>query len=88
MPNLGGSIITAAGGLAFIGATTDQYLRAFDLKTGKVVWKARLPAGAQATPMTYCGRDGRQYAVITAGGHGALGTRYGDYTLAFALPRS
>jgi quinoprotein glucose dehydrogenase len=38
--------------------------------------------------MTYCGRDGRQYAVITAGGHDALGTRYGDYTLAFALPRS
>ena len=86
VPNLGGSIITA-GGLAFIGATTDQYLRAYDLNTGAVVWKARLPAGAQATPMTYRGRDGRQYVVITAGGHGALGTRYGDYTLAFALPR-
>ncbi|WP_443025441.1 hypothetical protein [Sphingomonas sp. RB3P16] len=51
------------------------------------MWKARLPAGAQATPMTYRGRDGRQYVVITAGGHGALGTRYGDYTLAYALPR-
>ena len=87
VPNLGGSIITA-GGLAFIGATTDQYLRAFDLGTGRVVWKARLPAGAQATPMTYRGRDGRQYVVITAGGHGALGTRYGDYTLAYALPRT
>nr|WP_278391418.1 hypothetical protein [Sphingobium yanoikuyae] len=70
----------------FIGATTDQYLRAFDLRTGKVLWKARLPAGAQATPMTYRGRDGRQYVVITAGGHGALGTCYGDYTMAFALP--
>lgn len=87
VPNLGGSIITA-GGLAFIGATTDQYLRAFDLRTGKVVWKARLPAGAQATPMTYRGRDGCQYVVISAGGHGALGTRYGDYTMAFALPRT
>ena len=87
VPNLGGSIITA-GGLAFIGATTDQYLRAFDLRTGRVVWKARLPAGAQATPMTYRGRDGRQYVVISAGGHGALGTRYGDYTMAFALPRT
>jgi len=87
VPNLGGSIVTA-GGLAFIAATTDQYLRAFDLKTGKVVWKARLPAGAQATPMTYRGADGRQYVVITAGGHGALGTRYGDYTLAYALPRT
>ena len=87
VPNLGGSIVTA-GGLAFIAATTDQYLRAFDLETGKVVWKARLPAGAQATPMTYRGADGRQYVVITAGGHGALGTRYGDYTLAYALPRT
>lgn len=85
VPNLGSSIITA-GGIVFIGATTDQYLRAFDLKTGAELWKARLPAGAQATPMTYRGRDGRQYVVITAGGHGALGTRYGDYTLAFALP--
>lgn len=86
VPNLGGSIITR-GGLVFIGATTDQYLRAFDLKSGDELWKARLPAGAQATPMTYQGRDGRQYVVITAGGHGALGTRYGDYTMAFALPR-
>ncbi|MCW6528799.1 membrane-bound PQQ-dependent dehydrogenase, glucose/quinate/shikimate family [Sphingomonas sp. MMSM20] len=87
VPNLGGSIITR-GGLVFIGATTDQYLRAFDLRTGAELWKARLPAGAQATPMTYQGRDGRQYVVITAGGHGALGTRYGDYTLAFALPKT
>lgn len=86
VPNLGGSIITR-GGLVFIGAATDQYLRAYDLRNGQEVWKARLPAGAQATPMTYRGRDGRQYVVITAGGHGALGTRYGDYTLAFALPR-
>lgn len=86
VPNLGGSIITR-GGIVFIGATTDQYLRAFDIRTGAELWKARLPAGAQATPMTYQGRDGRQYVVITAGGHGALGTRYGDYTMAFALPR-
>ena len=85
VPNLGGAIVTASG-IAFIGATTDQYLRAYDLASGKVLWKARLPAGAQATPMTYMGRDGRQYVVITAGGHGALGTAYGDYTLAFALP--
>ncbi len=86
VPNLGGSMITR-GGVVFIGATTDQYLRAFDERTGRELWKARLPAGAQATPMTYAGTDGRQYVVITAGGHGALGTRYGDYTIAFALPR-
>ena len=87
VPNLGGSILTG-GGLVFIGATTDQYLRAFDASNGRELWKARLPAGAQATPMSYQGRDGRQYVVITAGGHGALGTRYGDYTMAFALPRA
>ena len=85
-PNIGGSVVTA-GGLVFIGATTDQFIRAFALSNGKEVWKARLPAGGQATPMSYIGSDGRQYVVITAGGHGALGTRYGDYTVAYALPR-
>jgi quinoprotein glucose dehydrogenase len=85
-PNIGGSIVTRSG-LVFIGATTDQYLRAFDLATGRERWKARLAAGGQATPMTNTGEDGRQYVVITAGGHGALGTRYGDYTVAFALPK-
>ena len=55
--------------------------------TGEVLWKARFPAGSQATPMMYRGKDGRQYIVITAGGNGALGTRYGDYTLAYALRR-
>ncbi len=86
-PNLGGSIVTA-GGVVFIGATTDQYIRAFDAKSGKELWKHRMKAGATATPMTYRGADGRQYVVITAGGHGALGTRYGDETIAFALPRN
>lgn len=86
VPNLGGAVVTR-GGLIFIGATTDQYLRAYDIRTGAELWKARLPASAQATPMTYTGRDGRQYVVVTAGGHGALATRYGDETIAFALPR-
>ena len=52
MPNMGGPIVTA-GGLAFIGAATDNYLRAFDIETGRELWKGRLPAGGQATPMTY-----------------------------------
>ncbi|MBR0642256.1 membrane-bound PQQ-dependent dehydrogenase, glucose/quinate/shikimate family [Plastoroseomonas hellenica] len=86
VPNIGGGTVTRSG-LIFIGATTDQYLRAFDLQSGRELWRHRLPAGPQATPMTYTGRDGRQYVVITAGGHGALATRYGDYTIAFALPR-
>src|SRR3546814_9450869 len=69
MFNIGGNIATA-GGLIFVGAFGDDYLRAVDERTGAVVWKARLPAGGQATPMTYRGADGRQYVVIAAGGHG------------------
>lgn len=82
-PNMGGSI-TTAGGLVFIGAAMDDYLRAFDLETGKELWKGPLPAGGQATPMTYA-VDGRQYVVISAGGHGNLGTTFGDYVVAFGL---
>ena len=85
-PNLGGSIVTA-GGLVFIAAAMDQYLRAFDVETGKELWKGALPAGGQATPMTYQSRDGKQYVVIAAGGHGRLGTTLGDYVVAFALPK-
>jgi quinoprotein glucose dehydrogenase len=86
-PNLGGPIATA-GGLVFIGAAMDNYLRAFDVETGKELWKGRLPAGGQATPMTYrAGAGNRQFVVIAAGGHGNLGTKQGDYLIAFALPR-
>lgn len=84
VPNMGGPIVTA-GGLIFIAATVDDDIRAFDLATGKVVWKYHLPAGGQATPMTYA-VNGRQYMVIVAGGHGGLGTKRGDYVMAFALP--
>jgi quinoprotein glucose dehydrogenase len=62
----------------------DDYLRAFDIESGKVLWRGRLPAGGQATPMTYQ-LGGRQYIVIAAGGHGRLGTTRGDYLVAFAL---
>jgi quinoprotein glucose dehydrogenase len=84
-PNVGGPM-TTAGGLTFIGAAMDNYLRAFETETGREVWKARLPAGGQATPMSYRVRQGgRQYVVICAGGHGKLGTTLGDYVMAFAL---
>lgn len=83
-PNLGGPISTD-GGLVFIGATMDNYLRAFDAKTGAELWKGRLPAGGQATPMTYMWK-GKQYVVIAAGGHEKLGTKRGDQVIAFALP--
>lgn len=81
---LGGPIATA-GGLIFTAATMDNFLRAFDSESGKELWKFELPAGGQATPMTYV-MDGKQYLVIAAGGHGKLGTKQGDYVLAFALP--
>lgn len=83
-PNFGGPIITA-GDVIFIGAALDDYLRAFSVETGEELWKGRLPAGGQATPMTY-EWQGRQYVVIAAGGHGSSGTRPGDYMVAFALP--
>ncbi|MEM6162190.1 membrane-bound PQQ-dependent dehydrogenase, glucose/quinate/shikimate family [Erwinia sp. P6884] len=82
---MGGNIITRSG-LIFMGATADDYIRAFDEKSGKELWRARLPAGGQATPMTYRGEDRRQYVVIAAGGHGGLGTRSGDSLMAYALP--
>ena len=83
-PNFGGPIATA-GGLVFTAASMDDFLRAFDSETGRELWRHELPAGGQATPMTYR-LDGRQYLVIAAGGHGKLGTRQGDYVLAFTLP--
>jgi len=85
-PNMGGPIATA-GDLVFVAAAADSYLRAFDIETGRELWKYRLPAGGQATPMTYrAGKEQRQYLVIAAGGHGGLGAARGDYVIAFALP--
>jgi len=81
---LGGPMATA-GGLIFTSAAMDDYLRAFDSETGKEIWKYQLPAGGQATPMTYS-IGGKQYVVIAAGGHGKLGTKQGDYVIAFMLP--
>jgi quinoprotein glucose dehydrogenase len=86
VPTLGGPIATA-GGVAFLTGTLDRYIRAYDVSTGRQVWRHRLPAGGQATPMTYLGRDGRQYVLAVAGGHGSLGTKAGDAVIAYALPR-
>jgi quinoprotein glucose dehydrogenase len=84
-PNMGGPLATA-GGLVFIGAALDDYLRAFDSLTGEELWRGRLPAGGQATPMSYRVRDGgRQFVVIAAGGHSQMRSRRGDSLVAFAL---
>ena len=86
VPNLGGPIITA-GGVAFLSGTLDYYVRAYDLSNGEQLWQSRLPAGGQATPMTYTGADGRQFLLVVAGGHGSLGTKAGDDVIAYALPK-
>jgi quinoprotein glucose dehydrogenase len=80
----GGPIVTA-GGLVFIAATMDEKFRAFDKRTGALVWETTLPAAGYATPMTYM-VDGRQYVVVAAGG-GKLGTKSSDSYVAYALPR-
>ncbi len=84
-PNNGGPVVTA-GGVIFVAATTDNLIRAIDLKTGKTLWQDVLPAGGQATPMVY-EAGGRQYVVIMAGGHHFMETPVGDQLIAYALPR-
>ncbi|KAB8313741.1 membrane-bound PQQ-dependent dehydrogenase, glucose/quinate/shikimate family [Erwinia endophytica] len=80
----GGPLVTA-GDLVFHGATADNFFRAYDISTGKLLWQTELPAGGQATPSTYMGADNRQYVVIAAGGHGSLGTKEGDAVIAYRL---
>ena len=82
--NFGGAIATA-GGLVFVAASLDGHLRAFKTQDGSLQWEVPLPAGGQATPMTYQ-LNGQQYVVIAAGGHGKLGTKLGDYVVAYRLP--
>ncbi len=84
-PGNGGTIATA-GGLVFVGATDDERFRAFDAKTGKELWTVKLPGAAEATPVTYQGRDGRQYVVIAATGGGFFNNPVtSDSIMAFAL---
>jgi quinoprotein glucose dehydrogenase len=87
-PSLGGSIVTA-GGLVFIAGTLiDPAFRAFDVETGKEIWKFQLPTSGGATPMTYLSRkSGKQVLVIAAGGHRAVTEeRQSDSIVAFTLP--
>ena len=80
----GGPLLTA-GDVVFHGATADNFFRAYDSTTGELLWQTELTAGAQATPSTFMGKDGKQYVVIAAGGHGSLGTQAGDSVVAFRL---
>ena len=72
--------------MAFLAASVDDYFRAYDLTTGEQLWESRLPAGGQATPMTYLNSQGEQMVVLVAGGHGSIGTTIGDYVMAYKLP--
>jgi quinoprotein glucose dehydrogenase len=83
-PNIGGTIATAAG-VVFVGATIDGRFRAFDAESGALLWETTLEANAHATPMTFMGRNGRQYVVVAAGGDGLLVSRPGSTIVAFAL---
>ena len=86
-PNLGGPVVTQSG-LTFIGAAQDRYLRAFATTGGELLWQARLPAGGNATPMTYISpASGRQFVVIAAGGHDSIRSQPGDFIQAYALSK-
>jgi quinoprotein glucose dehydrogenase len=82
---LANGVAITAGGLVFTGAM-DEYLRAFDAKSGHELWQGRLPVPGVANPMTYL-RKGEQYVVIGAGGHSEAGTSIGGSMVAFRLPR-
>lgn len=85
VPGIGGPLLTASG-VAFLAAAVDNNFRAYDLASGKVLWDVRIPAGGQATPMSYLNSQGKQIVVLVAGGHGSIGTTAGDYVLAYHLP--
>lgn len=83
-PNIGGPV-TTAGGVLFIAATMDRYLRAIDMRTGRELWRDRLPGGSQTTPMSYMS-GGRQYVVVASGQHMWFQTPRSDELVAYALP--
>jgi quinoprotein glucose dehydrogenase len=88
VPGIGGPMITK-GGVAFLSGTLDYFARAYDVTSGKQLWESRLPAGGQATPMTYWSEASeRQFVLVVAGGHGSTGTEAGDSIIAYALPKS
>ncbi|HTV79956.1 MAG TPA: pyrroloquinoline quinone-dependent dehydrogenase [Steroidobacteraceae bacterium] len=86
-PNIGGSLLVGSG-IAFIGATLDQYFRAIDVRTGAQLWQTQLPSAAFANPMTYLSqRSGRQYVLIAAGGNSLMAHNKGLFIMAYALPQ-
>jgi membrane-bound PQQ-dependent dehydrogenase (glucose/quinate/shikimate family) len=86
VPNTGGAVTTKSG-VIFIAAAQENAIRAFDIRDGRKLWESRLPAGGQATPMTFISpKTGKQYVVIAVGGNFAISTKMGDYVIAYTLP--
>jgi quinoprotein glucose dehydrogenase len=83
--NFRGGVMVTQGGV-FFTAAADRYFRAFDTRTGKLLWETPLPAGGTATPMSYTAPDGRQFVVITSGGSDGMHVTKGDFVAAYALP--
>src|SRR5258707_12450186 len=84
-PSLGGPIVTA-GGVGFLTSALDYYIRAYDVTTGNVLWRAPLPARGRTIPMTYPPPSGHQTGAPVAWGAGAPGTQKGGYLIADARP--
>ena len=91
LPSLGGAILTSTGVAFIAGTLRDEYLRAFNVETKQMLWKGKLPAGGNATPMTYVVNltDGsrKQFVVIAAGGNGRATSKLGDTLVAFSIPK-
>lgn len=85
-PNLGGAVVTTTG-LIFIGATVDPFVRAFEAKSGRQVWEARLPTSARATPLLFTTESGREMMALAAGGHDTPLSHPGTTLVVFALPK-
>ncbi|MFC4312976.1 membrane-bound PQQ-dependent dehydrogenase, glucose/quinate/shikimate family [Steroidobacter flavus] len=86
-PSSGGAVATQSG-VVFIGAALDRYLRAYNTVTGRLLWEAKLPAGGNATPMTYMSpQSSRQFVVIASGANAVFTPKNGSYIVAYALPR-
>src|SRR5690606_7296335 len=93
--NSSGGPIATAGGVVFIGATSDAFFRAFDAADGRELWSKQLPYAPQTVPMTYRGKDGRQYVSVVAAGTPSGGAPRGENgrplngeaVITFALPK-
>ena len=84
-PNLGGALVTESG-IVFIGAALDRFLHAYDIETGRELWRGAIPESGKATPMSFQLKNGKQFVVIAVGGGDVFGK--GDHLVAFSIKKS